>query len=93
MPTQVLISRGDDAPTMSASELRTKLSDELELPCGAQGPEGDNHFVFDEVGISVTLALDEDTRPLAATIDIPHRARVTHVTRLFQAFTEWGWEF
>ncbi len=93
MPTQIFVSRGDNAPTMTAAELRRRLSHELSLPCRAEKAESDRHFVYGEIGISVKLALDGDTEPLTATIDIPHSAEIVHVTKLFHAFEEWGWEF
>lgn len=93
MPMQIFFSRGDNAPTMTAAELRGKLSHELSLPCCADNAETDKHFVFGEIAISVKLALDEDTKPMTVTVDIPHSAQIAHVTKLFHAFEEWGWEF
>lgn len=93
MPTQIFLSRGDNAPTMTTAELCRKLSDELSLPCRAENVESDKHFVFGEIGISVMLVFDENTKPMAATVEIPHSAQTTHVTKVFHGFEEWGWEF
>jgi len=89
--THLLFHPGGRATARSVEELRCGLADHMGAPCSVSFRNGTESLKVCDAGIDLKLAFSENGELSGAETHLSHNLNVKHVTALFKAFRELGW--
>lgn len=89
--THLLFHPGGRATARSAEELRRGLADHMGAPCSVSVHNGTESLCVRDAGIDLKLAFGENGELSGAETHLSYNLEVKHVTALFKAFRELGW--
>ncbi len=92
MPSEIIFLSVDDSRPIPTEELYQQLVGVFETPWSLGVHETGGQLVLSEVGIVLSLIFDEIGNPVTVVAEIPHDARVEHVSLLCGVFRDMGWE-
>ena len=90
MFTELSVPCSCEAPKIPFAELLQGIAGSLES-CPLTETGWGNGIVFDELGIAVSVTLDDDEHLTAARVQVSDGARIGHVSEVFKTFITLGW--
>ena len=90
MSTELLVRRHDKTPKTPFTTLLREVAGTLESSASIE-PDSEDGFAFDELGIAVSVTLDENSNLTAARVQVSDNARIGHVSEVFKTFITLGW--
>lgn len=92
MPTHLLFLPGGRATVRSVEQLRRELADHMGFACSVDVHNGASLLKVADAGIVLDLAVGENGELAGVETQLSYDLQVEHVTALFKAFREMGWD-
>ena len=91
MSAQLAVRCNDKTPEISSAELGQKLAHALASSPRAEISRDDRRFTFDELGIAISLTLDENSNHTTARVRVSDSTRIGDISQVFKTFVTLGW--